>query len=556
MGKAAFESGEYSTAERKFDEILANYPDSKLVPEALLMKGRTHIQTKQYTQAIDALTRAAEYDKKELRPGVRYFSGVVQAELGQRDEAIASFTEVLKRHGNSEWFAEAGLRAGAVAEESGDLQAATRFYDALHKAPTWNDRFRGGMRMGRAFLTAGEYGRAKDTFRNLAGNSPNDKDKGTAVQAWGDAHYAEGDVEGARKIWERIMKELPLSESAANAQLAIAKTWDDAGDMERAAQEYDKVREQGTGFVAWQTASKRMAELQSVLDLRLAIEKDDDQDRESKRYRLAEQLLEDVGDVDAALAEYSSLADDAFGTEWGAKALYAEAWVLEHRLEKPDSAAVKYHRLANYYSGTEADRYARKRFGYPVWTVEEIEAPPVQFIRPDDAQTEPEDIVLSRVEPRDVPLPPGVAEVEVWVRVTIGDDGKAEQTKVVKSGGEEFDAAVIEAIGASTFLSPSAGGPRITVAQYTFPPRREEPPARPAEPPAPPAEGAAVPAVIEGSAPGLEASVPDSLVAPESFLGTPIDTMPSPEGVPVEEDSTLVPPPTLRGQDFGSGAPD
>ncbi|MGH2571410.1 MAG: TonB C-terminal domain-containing protein, partial [bacterium] len=361
---------------------------------------------------------------------------------------------------------------------------------------------------------------------------------------------AEGDVEGARRIWERIKHELPLSESAANAQLAIARTWDDAGDMERAAQEYDEVREQGTGFQAWQSASKRMAELQSVLDLRLAIEKDDDQDRDRKRYLLAEQLLEDVGDVDAALAEYESLADDAFGTEWGAKALYAEAWVLEHRLEKPDSAAVKFHRLANYYSGTEADRYARKRFGYPVWTVEEIEAPPVRFIRPDEAQSEPDDIVLSRVAPREVPLPPGVSEVEVWVRVTIGDDGKAEQTKVVKSGGEEFDAAVIEAIEATTFLSPSAGGPRITVAQYTFPPRREEPPATPE---APPTGSAAVPAVIEGSAPGLEASVPDSLVAPESFLGTPIDTMDSPE-TPVEEDSVTAPPPTLRGEDFG--APD
>jgi TonB family protein len=402
--------------------------------------------------------------------------------------------------------------------------------------------------MGRTFLAAGEYGRAKDTFRNLASDCPNDKDKGAAVQAWGDAHYAEGEVDGARRIWERIKHEFPLSESAANAQLAIARSWDDAGDMERAAQEYDKVREQGTGFEAWQTASKRMAELQSVLDLRMAIEKDDDQDRERKRYLLAEQLLEDVGDVDAALAEYSSLAEDAFGTEWGAKALYAEAWVLEHRLEKPDSAAAKYHRLANYYTGTEADRYARQRFGYPVWTVEKIEAPPVQFIRPDDARSEPEDIVLSRVEPRDVPLPPGVAEIEVWVRVTIDDDGRPEQAKVVKSGGEEFDAAVIEAVNASTFLAPSAGGPRITVAQYSFPPRREKSDA----PPAPPAGDAAVPAVIEGSVPGLEASVPDSLLAPESFLGAPPDTAPA--EAPVEEDSTAAPPPFLRGEDFG--APD
>jgi len=543
MGKAAFESGEYSTAIRKFDEILVLYPRSDLVPETFLMKGRAHIATKEYAQAIEALEGAAARDKKRLRPGVRYFSGVVEAELGREDEALASFTEVLDKHQGSEWFAEAGIRAGALAEKRGDMESAARYYDRVRaKAPTWAEQFRGGMRMGRAFLEAGEYENAKKTFRNVAGNAPNDKDKGIALQAWGDTYYAEGDVDQAREIWARIMSEYPVSEAAANAQLANARSWDDAGELERAAVEYDKVREQGSGTEAWQTASKRMAVLQSVIDLRLAIEKDDDDDRERKRYLLAEQLLEDIGDVDAALGEYASLATDAFGTEWGAKALYAEAWVLEHRLQEPDSASARFHKLANYYAGTEPDRYARRRYGYPIWKVEEVEAPPVHFIRPNDASTEPDDIVLSRVAPRDVPLPPGVSEVEVWVRLTIGDAGRVQDAKIVKSGGDEFDAAVIEAAKASAFLAPSAGGPRITVAQYLFPPPREAPPESPEAPTGDEAPGAAVPATIEGSAAGLEASVPDSLVAPESFLGAPLDTTFSTR----PEESTT----TLRGRTF------
>jgi TolA-binding protein len=515
MGKAAFESGEYSTAARKFDEILSIYPNSDLVPETLLLKGRTHVATKEYPQAIEALTLASEYDKKEIRGGVRYFSGVVQEELGERDKALVSFAEVLSRHKGSEWFAEAGLRAGEIAEEQGDLDAAIGYYDKVRgKASIWADRFRGGMRMGEAYLAAGQYEQAKKAYRNVAGNAPNDKDKGKALQAWGNVFYAEGEVDEARKIYARIMKEYPLSESAANAQLAIARTWDDAGDLERAALEYDKVREEGSGFEAWQIASKRGALLQSVIDLRIAIEKDDDDDRERKRYLLAEQLLEDIGDVDGALVEYSSLADDAFGSEWGAKALFAEAWVLEHRMENPDSAAVKFHRLANYYAGTEPDRYARQRFGYPVWKVEVVDVPPIRFIVPDDMDARPEDIVLSRVEPREVPLPPGVSQVEVWIRLTIDDDG------------------------------------RITVAQYMFPPRPPEVPAQtpeetPAEVPLEPAASdtaGAAPFSTTVESSGRKASVPDSVVAPEGFLSAPVDT-----AFPTRQPEAN---PTLRGKTF------
>jgi TonB family protein len=406
------------------------------------------------------------------------------------------------------------------------------------------------MRKGRALLSVGEYERAEKTFQKVAKRSTNMEDEGAARLAEGDVHYSLGEVDRAREIYAVIIEKMPLSEPAANAQLAIARTWDDVGDLERAHEEYERVREQGSGFEASRTASQRMTEIQSVIDLRLAIDNDDDDDRERKRYLLAEQLLEEIGNVDAALAEYSSLAEDAIGTEWGAKALYAEAWVLEHRLDEPDSAEALLHRLANYHSGTEADAYARRRLGYPVWTVEKLDAPPVHFIRP-NMDTEPEEIVLSRVDPRDVPLPPGVAEVEVWIRLTIADDGSVEKTKIVRSGGNEFDAAVIEAVQASKFLSPTAGGPRITVARYVFPPPPEEG-AVEEVPEAPPE-----PSTVEGSIEGLKATIPDSLVAPDGFLGEP-DAMTLPtENEPIAPDSTeRIDNPTLRGKNFDPSTPD
>jgi len=116
---------------------------------------------------------------------------------------------------------------------------------------------------------------------------------------------------------------------------------------------------------------------------------------------------------------------------------------------------------------------ARRRHHMPVWKFEELHPPKVVFIRA-EGEEESEDIVLTRVAPRDVPLPPGVREVKVWARITVEQDGSAGSVKIVKSGGDDFDEAVKEAALASRFLAPGDGGPEITVVEYVFPPPKEE----------------------------------------------------------------------------------
>ncbi|MCP4068290.1 MAG: hypothetical protein GY741_08425, partial [Phycisphaeraceae bacterium] len=232
-------------------------------------------------------------------------------------------------------------------------------------------------------------------------------------------------------------------EGAGGAQLEIARLAEVEGDLVRASEQYELVREQGTGHPAWLEASNRKAQIDRVLALREDIASEEKGDeRESNRFLLAEQLLEQIGDTFGALGEYESLERDAAGTEWGAKALYAQAWVFANRLDHPDSAEALFFRLANYYTGTEVDAYARRRLGYPVWKVEIVDPPRVVYVRDKSEGAEPDDIVREYVAPRDVPLPDGATSVEVWARLSIADDGSVEKVRIVKSGGDEFDAAV------------------------------------------------------------------------------------------------------------------
>lgn len=476
MGKASFEKGDYSTALRKFDEILVFYPDSKLRAEALVMKGRTLAATKEYEAAVSALQAAATIDRKDFRDEVLYFRGVVREGQGEKQQAQERFAEVVSHYKKSEWFADAGIRAGDIARERGDLGAAVSFYERVRKdGRTSDDRYKGAVKKGEALLELGEYDRARRTFEDAGKKTLDRDDRGEAMVLSAKAALAAGKDEEAIEGFRRVLKDFERREAAADAQLAIARWHDDNGRLEEALEEYEKVKDQGTGHPAWREASERRTEIQRVLDLREAVADESDPERNRNRFLLAEQLLEKIGDVDAALQEYASLATDAEGTEWGARALFAEAWVLEHRRQDPAAADSLLFRLANHYSGTEVDAFARRKLGYPVWKVEIVEPPPVKFIQPESEDAQ--EVVLDRVEPAPVaqPMPPDRTQVKVWVRVEVGDDGTAAGVRVAKSAGEgyeAFDESAVAAARASRYLAPSAGGPGFQVMEYTFPPER------------------------------------------------------------------------------------
>jgi len=543
MARASHEKGDYSTALRKYDEILQFYPKSDLVPATLVMEGRTAIEVRDFDRAVKALRQAQTFDKKELRGDVSYFLGVVEQEQGNPDDALALYTDVLEHHGGSEWYAQAGMHAGRIAEERGDYEAAVDYYERVRShGHTPKERYDGGMAKGEALLALKEWKRARITFHDVASRTVNEQDRSHAYLMEGNAVATSGKPDEAARLYRKLIEDFPRTEAAGEAQFAIAKRYDDEGDLEKAHEEYDLVKEQGTGHPAWLRASQRQTEIQRVLDLRKEIAEDDDEEeKDRKRFLLAEQLLEKIGDVDGALEEYASLANDADGTEWGFRALFAEAWVLENRLDEPDSADALLFKLANKDTRTDVGAAARRRHHMPVWKFEEIVPPKVVFIR-EGGEEAPADVVMSRVEPRDVPLPPGVNEVKVWARITVDRDGSAKSVKVVKSGGDAFDEAAEEAAKASRFLPPEEGGPEITVVEYRFPPRREE------EAPAPGAPGPAAGTPATPATPGVSPPPDDEPSADERDLM--LDRL----DAAAADSATAVSPPPATGATIDSSA--
>ncbi|MDP6528745.1 MAG: tetratricopeptide repeat protein [Gemmatimonadota bacterium] len=476
MARVSFEKSDYSAAVRKCREILVFFPDSELVPEALLMLGRTHLEAREYAEAVASLEKmlVEVSDGDRLRGDAAYFLGRVQFEQGDREAAHGAYLEVVEHHAESDWFAEAGLALGEMAmEDSSATDAAGFFKRVWDDAQIVRDRFRAGMRRGDALIAMGELKRARSAFDEIAHGSFDEKRRGKALLRKAEVCRALGEEDEAISIYEGILEEMARREAAAAAQLALAEMVDESGDLEAALEAYEKVKEQGTGHPAWREASERRTRIQRVMDLQNTIGglAEEDPERLRNRFLLAEEYLESIGDVDRALTEYAALAEDAPGTLWGGKALYSTAWIHEYRLDQPDTAEVLLYLLANHYSGTDVADAARGRFGFPIWRARVLDVPRVSFVRPEGEESTPVDIVVERAEPREAQFPEGDPEAVVWVRVWIDEDGSPAETKVVRSGGEDCDAASVEAATGTRFLPPDEGGAPITVLRYVFGPK-------------------------------------------------------------------------------------
>jgi TonB family protein len=550
MGRASLEKGDYSTALRKFDEILTIYPDSDLRQETMFYKGRTLIATKDLTGAVETLNAAAELGGDRWRADVLHHLGLVRAQQGDTEGALQAFSDVVHRHRDSEWSGLSGLEAGRMERERGNLDAAAGYFDRVRKhGRTAEEKFLGGMRKGDVLVEMHELERARNTYSDVADQAVKEERRGQAFLAEARTVAVAGDTKRAEELFREIIVKFPRKEAAAEARFAIGQLRDKEGNLELARTEYEAVKEEGTGHDASQKAAARATEITRVLDLRKAVETGGS-DRDKNRFLLAEQLLEQIGDTDRALAEYSQLAEEARGSEWGAKALYAEAWVLENRLNRREEADSALFRLANSYSGTDVDAVARHRFGFPVWKVEEIEAPRVVYIRSAGEAKEIEDVVLERVAPPNLPLPQGERQATVWVRVGLSRDGSVEETKVVKSAGPEMDQACLEAARASRFVSPNDGGPEVTVLQYVFTPAgvsfgKDAGPSRRPIPNASSIAPADSAARANSEAPSRSAAPADSLapvpsqVAPQAppQTASPVDSIAPPTPPPGAQDS-------------------
>jgi len=154
-----------------------------------------------------------------------YYAARTVARQGDTEAALTRYRDLAKLHAKSAWAERATFRFAELLALSGKHEAAakgfSRYLSRYDDAKAAGDaRFQQAV----AYLSAGDPKKARKLFAGIAGDAHGWRDESHARHLQALAAHRAGDTKAAKALWEKIVREHPLTYPALAARARLLKT--------------------------------------------------------------------------------------------------------------------------------------------------------------------------------------------------------------------------------------------------------------------------------------------------------------------------------------------
>jgi tetratricopeptide (TPR) repeat protein len=364
---------------KMLQEFPVRYPDSKLNTEALFYLGVGYRQSRRYGDAEATLARFLEQEPKgELAP-YAWLERARALSATDRDSAAAFCAgQVLERFPKSLLGPQALAARAQALLDAGDYARARADYKTIGLTAVDDDeRLTFLLREIDCLEAARDYVTAMTLLKEALAHeklpvvtedskgpvayqpTPGGDRYGRIQIRIGTVHLLAERQKDALDAYQEVVRLYPKSPLSAEAQYRIGYVFETASDdFERARSEYARVKDEFPNSAFSTQAQSRLSNLDRVVQFRTA-GGDTLQKRAEAGFLLAELYLFQLAKPERALEEYRKVATELAGTPWAAKALTAQAWVLNRKLGRRAEADSLLWVVVRDYPATESQLAAR-----------------------------------------------------------------------------------------------------------------------------------------------------------------------------------------------------
>jgi TolA-binding protein len=397
-------------------KVMANYPKSKWVDDAYLLWARSLLGRDDPLETSKMLQEfPVRFPDSKLNAEALFYLGVAYRQSRRYGEAEAVLARFLDQEPRGDLVPYAWLeRARALTAIDHDSAAAYCAGQVLERFPKSKLGPQALAARAQALLDAGDYARARADYRTIGLTAADDGERLTFLLREADCLEAARDYEtvmgqlkealtherlpvvtetasgpaayqpapggdrygrilirigtvhlmaerqkDALDAYQEVVRLYPKSPLSAEAQYRVGYAYETAGDdFERARSEYARVKDEFPNSAFSTQAQSRLTNLDRVMQFRSA-GGDTLQKRAEAGFLLAELYLFQLAKPERALEEYRKVATEFAGTPWAAKALTAEAWVLNRKLGRRAEADSLLWMVVREYPATESQLAAR-----------------------------------------------------------------------------------------------------------------------------------------------------------------------------------------------------
>jgi TolA-binding protein len=393
MAESFFYWGRYEEAMKWYKQQLESYPASELTRDSRFMIARCHIELGEYVDAENALTELLTTAKPQEAVRIEFALSEVAVQRGETDEAVRHLRALLEGKASSRMKLDAYMGLGDAYFAEGAYDSAAISYEEVAKgSDKQEERVDARTKMGKAWQARGDYEKALDIYSQLllsvdkSGKKKGDVREATLLLRMGECYNSLGDNDKALELFDRVMEDFPKTASAAEAEFLTGYTYEIyLEDIDRAKISYDRVPSHFARSVFVDEAERRsegLGKLKQYLDeggTKTEIEGE-------PTFLSAELNLFQLNKPQKALELYREVEASYPDSPLAPKAAYAAAWVLVNKLDKADEGMAEYRRVVEEYPYSDYAEGARRILGIEALALR-MQGPPVSrgWTPPDSA---------------------------------------------------------------------------------------------------------------------------------------------------------------------------
>lgn len=277
IGKAYYNIGDYTKAERTLNQFLLKFLKSELIPEAKLWLARTYVAQERKDDALELLNSLLSQKlPKRLAAEAFYILGKLHFEQGEYEEAIKFLSKSVDITRDDEMKGDALFMMGDAYYQLKEYENAIDSYDKLSKLDIPAVReYEATAKKVESLIELEKYEEAEKILRKML-SSPRFKDQFSLIETrLANLYEIQGETDLARDYYYEIIEKYPRKEGAILSYYYLGQLYEyEYANFDSAQAYYEKVKNLKSNPEVLEDAREKSKLLKEYLKLRDLLNKD------------------------------------------------------------------------------------------------------------------------------------------------------------------------------------------------------------------------------------------------------------------------------------------
>ena len=329
IAKSLYRLGRYDEAAAALDSLETRYPKTNLLADAHFLKGKSLEAAEHYDVAAKVLSDYIDrYRKHHDRPEALYLLCICQMQLGLNENAVATLQRLEKDHGRSSYRFKAQTDMAEILADKELYVESLVVYRRLSKErmPA-NVRFDVWVGMARAQVAVADFKGALATIDQLKKLNLTVEQEPIVLLLSARANAGAGNAAIATREYKDIAKRFARGAYGAEANFRLGEMSEAIDSLVAAQRYYQEVPNAYSGSEFAEEAIRRSSDIGRVLLIQQTSGDDSPEAVALRTFAMAEVQLFQFSDTEKAIPNYEKIVNEFGASEYAPKAVYALGYI-------------------------------------------------------------------------------------------------------------------------------------------------------------------------------------------------------------------------------------